>query len=835
MNRDVYMLKIMLLAAVVFTLTACQQRFDSPDNDIENIFKNPPHDARPGALWMWMGSNITKEGITKDLETLKKAGFSRTTMFSLGDITTSLSAEIANRPGPEIISWTEPWWEMVRFAAEESKRLVMDFGMFNCPGYETSGGVWITPELSMQDLCWSEQKLRGGRKVTMILSKPRVDPRANHPFPDYHREAWNEEIPVIEARNTYYRDVAVIAAPSAGEITAGDVIDLTAMMQSDGTFIWDAPAGEWTVYRFGHTTKGALIFPAQWQATGLECDKMSREAVEFHMDHVIGEIKKHLGDLVGTGFTHVHFDSYEAFMPGWTPRMPEEFSTRRGYDIKPWLPVFAGRKVGSPADSLKFRNDFIQTIKDLHRDVYFTVISKKLADAGLVFLCEPYGGPWNNDEIMPLVHKIMTEFWTDRGEFTPYQLEPTVAALRKAGKNIVEAEAMSGQPPYSRWSEYPGWLKPVADGAYCAGVNRFVVHRFVHQPFAGKYRPGATMGLWGTHFDRTQTWWEPGKAMFEYWQRCQALLQWGGIDETENDLTVSDTTGGIRIGHIHRKEGEKDIFFIANLTHRQGTAVCSFNVTGMKPELWDPVKGTMRPLAEYEDTGSRTTIPIKFDDARSFFIVFREKGKRGRKAGINFPEKREIAVIGGSWKVTFDPVWGGPAEPVIFETLTDWIQHTEKGIKYYSGTAIYRTEFDSPEKEEKGTVLIDLGEVKHIARVKINGNDLGVVWTAPWDVEVPGDMLKDSGNLLEIEVTNVWANRLIGDEQEPEDAEWAPAYSGFKGNGRWMQRFPDWFVNDQPRPSKNRYTFTTWNYFTKDSELISSGLLGPVTLKYIKE
>ena len=119
--------------------------------DAEEVFLNPPESAKPGVLWMWMGNNLSKAGITKDLEALKSEGFNRTTMFSLADITTPWAGVIGKSATPEIISWTEPWWELVRFAAEESKRLGMDFGMYNGAGYESSGGTCITPELSMQE------------------------------------------------------------------------------------------------------------------------------------------------------------------------------------------------------------------------------------------------------------------------------------------------------------------------------------------------------------------------------------------------------------------------------------------------------------------------------------------------------------------------------------------------------------------------------------------------------------------------------------------------------------------------------------------------------------
>lgn len=162
----------------------------------------------------------------------------------------------------------------------------------------------------------------------------------------------------------------------------------------------------------------------------------------------------------------------------------------------------------------------------------------------------------------------------------------------------------------------------------------------------------------------------------------------------------------------------------------------------------------------------------------------------------------------------------GPAK-----TLLDWTQHPAPGIRYFSGTAAYHKTFDAPADFLKAREL-DLGTVHHLARVKLNGTDLGVVWTAPWRTAIPAGLLKAQANELVIEVTNVWANRLIGDEQETEDCEWTTGQWG----GQHLKRFPDWFVKHQPRPSAGRIGFTTWNYFNRDSKLAPSGLLGPVRL-----
>jgi len=804
-------------------------------NSPEQLFLHPPESAKPGVLWMWMGANVSKAGITKDLEALKNEGFNNTTMLGLADVTNPWGAPIDKDPTPDVIAWTEPWWALVKHAANESKRLGMTMGLFNGAGYATSGGVWITPELSMQQLSWSQKRVNGdGSKQKIELDRPKVDPRSNARFPTYNAKNGKIEMPEIPERKTYYKDIAVLAMPAKDTVFKSSIIDLTALMTPDGKLEWDAPEGNWVIYRFGHTTMGAAVQPAQWQAAGFECDKMSPKAVEFHMDHVIGEIKKHLGPLVGNTVDHVYFDSYEENDATWTPKMREEFAARRGYDILPYLAAFAGRTVEGREQTDRFRNDFYATVQDLYRDVYFTTVAKKLKAAGLNFLSEPYGGPWRSDEVLPLVSNVMGEFWTHDGTFAPYELDGVIASLRRSNQNILAAEAFTGQPADSKWSETPAWLKPVGDEAFCAGINKIIIHRFVEQPWDDKYKPGATMGQWGTHFDRTQTWWKPAKAMVYYLQRCDAMLQWGRyVPNTLNDFGVRLGNMDIVIKEIHRKENNTDVYFVANTSHYPGNADCTFNVSGMQPELWDPVAGTMRDLNEFTQKDGKTSITLKFDDAQSFFIVFRKPFvKLGFIQKANFTASKPVLNLDGSWIVKFDPAWGGPATAVKFDALSDWAANADKGIKYYSGTAVYSKTFNIPKDDLaklNHTVYINLGTVNCIARVFINNKDAGVVWTAPWRIAIPTTML-GTANEIKIEVTNVWANRLIGDEQEPSDMKWLPNMYLYN-SGQYLKEFPDWFLKNEPRPSKGRYCFTTWNYFDSKSKLSPSGLLGPVRIE----
>jgi hypothetical protein len=232
----------------------------------------------------------------------------------------------------------------------------------------------------------------------------------------------------------------------------------------------------------------------------------------------------------------------------------------------------------------------------------------------------------------------------------------------------------------------------------------------------------------------------------------------------------------------------------------------------------------MRDLPQFEQRDGHTLVPLKFAPGESGFVVFRKATNKPTAGGANWPALATAAELSGGWEVRFDPAWGGPREPVKFESLTDWTRHSDPGVRYFSGTAVYRKTFTAADTR---ATRLSLGTVNSLARVRLNGRDLGVAWCAPWSVSVPPGVLRATGNQLEIEVTNTWANRLIGDEQEPPDCEWAP---GHMSGGRFLKEFPDWFLQKQPRPSKGRYCFTTWNYFTKDSPLLRSGLLGPVRL-----
>ena len=282
------------------------------------------------------------------------------------------------------------------------------------------------------------------------------------------------------------------------------------------------------------------------------------------------------------------------------------------------------------------------------------------------------------------------------------------------------------------------------------------------------------------------------------------------------DLEFRDASAGSKFDWIHRRDAQTDVYFLSNQSTLPANAQIAFRVTGKQPELWDAVTGRIRSLPDWRKENSCTLVPVQFEPRQSWFVVFRKANTENPPAKTgNFPELAAAQELTGSWKVAFDPKWGGP-ERIVFDRLEDWITRPEEGIRYYSGIATYQMSFPWQESSADGrSIFLDLGVVKNIARVRINGRDLGVVWTAPWRADVT-DVLKSGANELEIEVANLWPNRLIGDAMLPKEKRFTVTnvrtYDTMTSGTFGCKKCEDRKKAGQP------------------AELLSSGLLGPVRL-----
>jgi hypothetical protein len=305
-------------------------------------------------------------------------------------------------------------------------------------------------------------------------------------------------------------------------------VDLSALIQSDGKLEWDVPAGNWTIFRFGYAPNGRTnSHPENPAGYGLEVDKMNREALDLHFDKLIKVILEKMGTLAGKTFTTLLIDSYEVGSQNWTPRFREEFRQRNGYDLISYLPAFTGRIVDSTEITERFLWDVRRTIADLFADNYYGYFRELCRRNGLKAAFEPYGGPYAIMDCADHADLPMAEFWAGGSYLKSNSRNRLViSAGHLSGRAVVAAEAFTGSFPADRYTQDPYSLKVLGDFQFCEGVNRFIFHRFAHQGWLDQ-SPGMTMGPWGIHFDRTQTWWEPGRPWIEYLTRSQYLLQTG--------------------------------------------------------------------------------------------------------------------------------------------------------------------------------------------------------------------------------------------------------------------------------------------------------------------
>jgi hypothetical protein len=263
-----------------------------------------------------------------------------------------------------------------------------------------------------------------------------------------------------------------------------------------------------------------------------------------------------------------------------------------------------------------------------------------------------------------------------------------------------------------------------------------------------------------------------GKGMKAY---GKGVIAWGVSareflmdTDVEPDFTVADNDGKTDFDYIHYTIAGKDVYFVSNQTEERQKITCSFRVSGFRPEIWDALTGAVGEAKAFTQSDGRTLMPLTFEPYGAAFVMFNERihaDEQGTAAG-NSPEYRPVMEIAGPWTVTFDPQWGGPSEPVTFPGLTDWSEHADERIRYYSGAAVYNKVFAvdfTPEKDR--SYFLQLEDVKDvgIAVVKINGKDMGTVWTKPFRADISKE-LKAGNNTLEIKVVNSWYNRVAGDE-----------------------------------------------------------------------
>lgn len=950
------------------------------DSDaLARVFDHPPPSARPWVYWYFMDGNLTREGITADLEAMKKAGIG-------GAIFLEVNIGIPRGP---VDFMSAQWQGLFDHAVREADRLGIQIALGSGPGWCGTGGPWIQPDQAMQDLVGSETNLAGPMKFCALLPRPQprepyfgeqtLTPELKRQWQSYYRDVavlafpeprGTNRIPDVDQKALYYREPYSSKKgakpffcsekefsqwPAQSCIRRDDVIQLTTKMSEDGKLTWDVPPGQWTVMRFGRTLTGQTTRPAPQPGLGFESDKFARAALDAHFAafEKILLRQNHSHTNADGGLTMLHFDSWEMGSQNWSPDFRSQFKKHRGYDPLKYLPVLAGHVVESEEVSERFLWDLRQTAQELVVENHVGHLAELAHKNGLTLSVEPYDmNPCADLTLGRVADVPQGEFWY-HGFNTTYSVIEAASIAHTCGKSIVAAESFTSEPGED-WKADPAALKPLGDWAFCAGVNRLDFHRFEAQPWTNRW-PGMTMGNYGVHWDRTETWWDMVPAYHEYLARCQSLLQrgvavadvcflaaegapqvfrppssaangsppdhsgynfdgcapetlierakvqdgkivfpggsayqilvlpetpamtphllrkiasivrdgatvfgpppvrspslerypqcdaevrklareiWGDCDGTNifshsfgkgriiwHETAIRpmeqygdyaavtgvlkqmglppDFESGGSVRFAHRRDGDADIYFLANPNPKVLETTCTFRVAGRDPELFDPLTGEKRSLPEFSCHDGCTEVPLRFESWQSYFVVFRPSSEILPRGVANFTRLKPELTLEGPWDVSFDPKWGGP-EKVIFDGLIDWTNSPDPGIRYYSGKAVYRKSFalTGINSKEDRKYFLDLGQVKNLARIRLNGRNLGVLWCAPWRLDVTSALINGT-NQLEIEVANLWPNRLIGDLSVP---------------------------------AEQRLTWTTRNPFKKDSSLLPSGLLGPVCI-----
>ena len=539
----------LLLGCLALSVTAIARA-----GDIESEFLNPPDSARPWVYWMFMDGNLSREGITADLEAMKRAG--------IGGVI-FMEVNIGVPRGP--VDFMSPkWLELFAHAVHEADRLGLQFAAATGPGWCGTGGPWVKPEQSMQHLVASETTVHGPARFAALLPRPQPRP----PFfgvgtltPELAK-AWRE----------YYADVAVLAFPTPrGKARVADsdekalyyrapfssapgvkpflpepdattrlpadqciakpeIVDLTTHLAADGRLEWDVPAGDWTILRFGRTSTGQTTRPAPLPGLGFETDKFDTAAIDAHFEAFIGQAAQSRWAAIQV---HYRADDHALRQLGdelaelvrefscrvrETPRLrPAAVSARHDRPGRGEPGGLGAFPLGLAADGPGAGR------REPRLATEGTGPSPRTATVHRALRPEPHGRPEPGQRGRRADVRVLVQ-----GLRIFDGISVVSRRSRSAipdGAKIIAAESFTANDT-DGWLQYPGSMKAQADWAFATGINRFVFHRYQHQPWLDQF-PGMTMGPYGVHWERTETWWDMVPAYHKYLARCQQMLRRG--------------------------------------------------------------------------------------------------------------------------------------------------------------------------------------------------------------------------------------------------------------------------------------------------------------------
>ncbi len=585
-------------------------------------------------------------------------------------------------------------------------------------------------------------------------------------------------------------------------ISQSDIMDISGKLNGD-KLNWQVPKGKWAILRIvAETTKGRSKH-GRANLMGLEADNLSPRGVLKHWANYTKPIIDTLA-AIGLKPQGVTMDSHEAGAQNWTQDFEQEFRRRRGYDLRPWLPAMVGYVVGSAAKTDSVLADVRLTIADMICDRYLATLQRLCREEGVTLTAQAMGNGLSiaadNFRAKSMVDKPQGEFWA-RDKNGSYDIKECASAAHRYGKPIASGEAFTDM----NYSQTLADMKPLADYAYSCHINEFVVCASAYQPWLDK-RPGSTGG--GRHYclNRCNTLWDGSRGFWDYQARCAAMMRQGkpvtdiiaklpstpptkllarrlpaippgyswevttepGDKGTAAPPATPDLTDysahqpDNTVWFSHRKLADGDLYFVANHNDSAYHAPISLRTAYDRAYFWNPTDGTRQLMDGVQREGEKLTMPLHLEPNESGFVV----ATNGKVNGLEVRpfNQRPLETISID---RCDMAFGSEGITLKNQTLADWTQNSNPRIKYFSGMCDYTASFKVRKSAPDNRWTLRLPPVNGNVEVIVNGHDAGVIWCSPWTIDLTKHIKKGT-NRLQLRVSNVLANRIIGDAGLPE-------------------------------------------------------------------
>lgn len=495
-----------------------QDRYEA----LKKGFADSQGSARPKVYWWWLNGYTDTVRLKQELKAIKEAGLGGVDLFEIGVPPFNNPNQMV-KAGPAFMS--EASLDAIALALKEAGKLGLEVGL-NLASSWNAGGAWVKPKHAAKTLYHSKVEVEGGKRIKLRMPFPAIVDKAGKPrMIEYN----------TDGRPVYYEEVSILAFPTRGKSVSDTtkILNLTAQFDPKSqTLTWDAPQGEWVIYRFISSNSGEQLLRPSEHSGGPILDHFDSTATRMHLMYFIDRLKPLVGEFSQSALKYLYLASYEAKDLAWTSTFPAAFKQLNGYDVHPFLPSLIHPELYDEELLRRFNHDYAETFSELMINNHYRKAKEICNDYGLQIISES-GGPGHMHHIPVESLKALGALDVPRGEFwyeRPYYDKDSVdmvwlvkeiaAAAHIYQKHIVEQESFTS---YKDWQESPANLKPYADRAFAEGMNRLVIHGFTHSPREYGY-PGIAYFA-GTHFNDKRVWWPKVKPFNDYLSRVSYVLQ----------------------------------------------------------------------------------------------------------------------------------------------------------------------------------------------------------------------------------------------------------------------------------------------------------------------